>query len=214
MSLTSFFWNLSKTTAYSKNIKLLILPLSSWFFQGLLYMDKTERNFKIILDLAVFVILVLSFNMFLNLFLAIIFSLISAHSINWIFNGQIFVLLKNLDFIKIDPDIFEMYTKEINKRISDQPSISAAAIYGSFSRDELKITSDLDIRIIRKSGFINGIYACIFVLKERTHAFFSKFPLDIYLLDNDKNLTKLSETTPVIILDRDDILKKFYARNI
>jgi L-malate glycosyltransferase len=214
MELTRFFRDLSKKNTYPKWLKYTILPVSSWFFQGLLYMDRTERNFKLFIDLLLIFCLFPVFIKFLTPVFSGLLSLIIAHSLNWIFNGQIFVLLKNLGLVNIDPAKFKNYTEKISERIVNHHSFNSAALFGSLCRQELSCTSDLDVRIIRKPGIVNGLNSCLFIVEERSRAFFSGFPLDIYLLDTDKNLKKMSETNPIIILDRDNILKNFYVRNL
>ncbi len=182
MSLSEFHKKIAKEDKYRLYVKMPILTFSSWLFQGILYMDTTEKVFKILLDILFFIPIYFIFRGYgsLSLFIAIIFT----HTINWIFNGQIFVLLKNLRLTKTEPERFIQYLNDLQKRIKKENSILAAAAFGSLSRGQLKETSDLDIRIIRKKGVINGFRACLFVLSERTRALFNKFPLDIYVLDD------------------------------
>ena len=190
-------------------IRAPIITFSSWLFQGILYMDTTEKIFKVLIDILLFVP---SYGICKYLFgipMNIIIAAILAHTFNWIFNGQIFVLIKNVGFTKIESEIFTEYLDNLKKRISKERSILAEAVFGSLSRGKLKETSDLDVRIIRKKGIINGLRACLFVFLERGGAFFSKFPLDIYVLDSFKLLSRLNEQ-PIILHDPQNLLKEYY----
>lgn len=206
MDLNRFHKSLAKGSEYPFILRLILLTLSSWTFQGTLYMDTTERYFKITLDLIMILPIFLILNYYLNLLTSILLAIILAHTLNWIFNGQIFVLLKNLKLIKTSEQSFKEYLDGIKIRVENENSIIAAAAYGSISREKLKETSDIDIRIIRKSGFINGFKSCVFVLKERSKSFFNKFPLDIYVLDSiDMIGVHIKNEKPVVIYDPNKI---------
>jgi predicted nucleotidyltransferase len=178
-------------------------------------MDRTEKAFKILLELILFILSLLVISYLLNnTLLSIFLAFILVHTLNWIFNGQIGVLLKNLDILNTDKEKFFDYMDNVKEKVINENSIIAAAAFGSLSRKELKKTSDLDIRIIRKPGYINGIKACFFVLKERSKAFFNKFPLDIYVLDNYEMINiHIKNEEPVILYDPDKVLEKFLRIN-
>ncbi len=182
-------------------VGILIIILINWTFQSILYMDKTERIFKISIDLVLFCCFFIIFQNLMILFFNIIAAFIIAHSVNWILNGHIFALLKTFGVVKTKPSSFQLYIDELKERGSKEKSIKCIAIFGSISR-ELNETSDLDVRIVRKKGFINGIRSSLFVMIERSKAFFKGFPLDIYLLDNEKNLFDLREKPIFIVKDR------------
>lgn len=171
---------------YPLYIKAPILILSSWIFQGILYMDKTEKVFKLGLDMIMTIILLI-------LGVDVLTSILIAHTLNWIFNGQIFVTCKNLKIIKTPKEKFEKYIERLKNKAKDEPSIIWVGVYGSLVRGGFKETSDLDVRIIRKPGIINGLRACIFVMRERTWATFNRFPLDIYVGDGFKFLEKMND---------------------
>jgi len=208
-----------KRLAKEKNIPIYIrgpiLIFSSWLFQGILYMDVTEKIFKFFIDILLFVPLYGICRYLVDTPINVITAAILAHTLNWIFNGQIFVLLKNLGLTKIRHEQVIKYLDNLRKRIPQERSILAAAVFGSLSRNELKITSDLDIRIIRKKGIINGLRACLFALLERSRAFFNRFPLDIYVLDKTESLMKLRiDEAPIILFDAEDIFRSHYGNNI
>lgn len=186
----------------------IIVIFTNWMFQGLLYADRTERAFKIILDTALTIALYFTIpipNVISRIFLAFLMS----HTLNWIFNGQLFALAKNFGIVHNDPQRIIDYANAIKIRASRERSIDCVAVYGSLSREEIKTTSDLDVRIIRKSGFINGFRACMFGLMERSRALFNRFPLDMFIVDGTDHLLKMrADEAPQILYDSNGILKK------
>jgi hypothetical protein len=165
-------------------------------------MDRTERYFKIVFDA---VITLLFYFILIQWFLfipSIVLSWVLAHTANFIFNGQVFGVLKCFGYIKHQAFEIEDNTLSMKFRIQGEPSLRWAAVYGSISRGELKVTSDLDVRLIRYSGLINGLRACFFVMRERTRAHIQRFPLDILLLDGPRLLERISpDEPPVVIFD-------------
>lgn len=192
MRISKIHHNVSKGS-YPLYIKVPILILSNWLFQGILYMDKTEKVFKLAID-ALFTVVLVLFGV------NIATSIIISHTLNWIFNGQIFVVFKNLKLIKTPKGKFDAYMERLKRKVKNEPSILWAGVYGSLVRGEFKETSDLDVRLIRKPGFTNGVRACIFVMKERSWATFNRFPLDIYVGDSLEFLGKMSDNEIPIIL--------------
>ncbi|MDI6644165.1 MAG: hypothetical protein QME14_03830 [Methanobacteriaceae archaeon] len=179
-------------------LSITIILGINWTFQSLLYMDKTEKLFKLLIDLIGFLIIFMVLNQLVLLYIAFILSIIIVHTLNWIFNGHIFALLKTFGIIKTDYGTFIEYIDYLKEKSSKENSISLVVAYGSLSREKIKETSDLDIRIIRKKGFICGVRACIFTMFERTNSFINRFPLDIYVGDSFEFLKKADEK-PIII---------------
>lgn len=175
-----------------------------WIFQGLLYMDKTERLFKIFTDLLftfLFSLILYGFSKSVT-FNMLLLSFVLAHTMNFLFNAQVWVVAKHFRLIHQSKEAFDRFIQAFSIRLKNEPSIAFAAAYGSLVRGEWKTTSDLDIRVVRKKGIINGIRACLFILKERTRAFINRFPLDIYVFDNMNGLNRMSpKERPYVIFD-------------
>lgn len=208
MDISGFHRKLAKGSDFPFLMRLLLLTFSSWLFQGILYMDTTERNFKCFIDFIIFLPLFFIFNRFLPILSSIVIAIMIAHTFNWVINGQIYVLLKNLNLLETSTESFIGYMSYI-KKVENEDSIVAAAAFGSLSRENLRNTSDLDVRIIRKQGIMNGISACFFVLKERTRSFFNGFPLDIYVLDSCDVLYKhINDEKPIVIYDPYKVFEK------
>lgn len=186
----------------------IVVIFTNWVFQGQLYADQTEKAFKIILDtlltVALFFVIPLP-----NVITRLLVAFLISHSLNWIFNGQLFALAKNFDIVHNEPQRIIDYANGIKIRASRERSIDCVAVYGSLSRDEIKPTSDLDVRIIRKPGIINGLRACMFGLMERSRALFNRFPLDMFVVDGTEHLQKMrDDEPPQILYDPNGILRK------
>jgi thymidylate kinase len=156
-----------------------------WVFQSMLYMDPTERRFKLGIDAALTTVGAILLNSWLPWPAALLIAFLIAHTLNFFFNGQLFALLKNYGFVKHTYLEFRRYAEALARRAEQEPAIRYIAVYGSLSRQAWTHTSDLDGRILRRPGLINGVRACWFLLLERTRALVHGFPLDMYVLDGE-----------------------------
>lgn len=174
--------------------------VTHWFFQGMLYMDRTERRFKLLFDGAftvLFAILLREWPWPMSWLLAFL----AAHTLNFLFNGQLWVVLKHYGLVHHSADAFEKQAQQLAQRIAAEPSLHYAAVYGSTVRGEWKASSDLDVRLIRSPGWHNGLRACRFALRERSRAMFSRFPLDLYLLDSMEQLRMRDDEAPLVLVE-------------
>ncbi|MHB8163127.1 MAG: nucleotidyltransferase domain-containing protein [Methanoregula sp.] len=112
-----------------------------------------------------------------------------------------------LDFSKgTPPEKFEEFSRALKAKIDSEPSIQAAAIFGSFAKKEAHIKSDLDIGIIRNAGFINGVRACFFVFLLRIHTVTYCLPVDLFLADSKDHLIRFwKEKEPIVLNDKNKI---------
>ena len=159
--------------------------LSHWVFQGLIYMDRTERLFKLGTD----VVLMLSL---VALGLRWPFALIVAHTLNLLLNGQLNALLKNFGLVRVSLERLEAYATGLEGRARAEPSLGFAAIYGSLARADGQ-AGDIDIRYIRNRGLWNGLRACAWNARERLRATLRGVPYDGYVLDSAKPLERLRD---------------------
>lgn len=196
-----------------KVFKYGILILVNWFFHGFLYMDWTEKTFFLFLDGIFFLPVFLSLLAVSNLSLSVAIAIVAAHTLHWFFNGHLYVLFKNLGHSKTEFDHLKDYMKELSERAKGEKSILAIAVFGSLSRHQLTESSDLDVRIIRQRGAINGLKACMFTFMERSRALLGKIPLDVYTCDGFRSLSKIdTDELPVILYDPQKRLEEYYKR--
>ncbi len=200
MKPDSFQWKILNNKHLPKPLKFLIVIAVNWLFHGFLYMEKTEKAFFLLFDAVLFLpswfFLYLATDFLFSIFVAFVF----AHTIHWLFDGHIYVLLKNLGKCRTPLAKFEDYTNGLSERARSEKSIQSIIAFGSLSRGNFSDSSDLDLRLVRKPGVVNGIRACSFTLLERSRALISKFPLDVYTLDGPQGLSKMSPDEPPVLI--------------
>lgn len=169
----------------------LVAVVIHWAFQSLFYMDSTERCFKLGLDVILTGLGAVALGTWLPTRVAWPVAFLVAHTLNFLFNAQLWGVLKHYGLVRTSYDEFYLYVKKLGQRASHDPSIQSLLVYGSLARLGWSPSSDLDARIIRRPGFTNGLRACWFLLLERSRAFVARFPLDVYVLDDRQSLVKL-----------------------
>jgi hypothetical protein len=196
----------------------IAIVMGNWLNQGFLYSDRTEKAFRIALDLAFAIPLYLLLSNFIASGWSFSLALVTAHTFNWAFNGQFFAMYR---FVNTDPAAFEKntfeknleYLKEVKSRIEVEKSILCADLSGSMVREKFNKRSDVDVRIVRKEGFINGVRACLFGFLERSRALLQRIPLDLYVSDSMDHLSKRkADEVPVVLHDPEGLLKERYSK--
>lgn len=164
----------------------IIALFSHWLFQGLLYMDRYERGFKILTEILAFSVIMFIFRPITVE--RVVFVALVAHTINFLFNGHFWGLAKHYGLCRTDTARLTEYTISIKNRLINYKCFSACYIFGSFARGELGRGSDLDVRLVRNSGFANGVISSMLIARERTLALIGIVPLDIYVCSKKPEL--------------------------
>jgi GTPase SAR1 family protein/predicted nucleotidyltransferase len=194
-------------------MKLSVILAVNWVFQGTLIMVNSERLFRVILEgtvaLASFALM---FN-YVPLLANVPLSLVLAHTINWLFNGNFWEIQK-FSGRKFDSNKVFKLLRDLEKK--EHPHVTSIAAFGSLSRGEYRDSSDLDLRVIRKNGLVNWIRTNLFVLKLRAISFVKKIPIDAFVLDNVYQIfDHISRTeVPVVIYDPNNSLQLIADRCI
>lgn len=178
-----------------------------WVFQGLLYMDPTERLFKIGIDIVLLLVIGMPLSIWLPIPLAFLLGVIVAHSVNFMVNGQIYGVLKHFGDVQNSWEAFNQEVARLQERVTQEPFIEFAAIYGSVAREEWSPTSDIDLRVVRVPGLSSAWRVCWFGVQERARAFWKGFPLDMLVLDKRESLNRLAERNPVVLIDREAVMR-------
>jgi hypothetical protein len=163
-----------------------------WLFQGLLYMDATERWFKVGFDVVCgFLLTTLLACIRFPLPWAVALSALTAHTINFLLNAHLWGGLKHYGLVRTKFSSFQAYLERLKVKVECEPSIGQALVYGSMIRGEWNEQSDVDVRLVRRPGLWNGWRACWFVMRERTWALLRRFPLDMYVFDTPSRLADM-----------------------
>lgn len=185
--------------------------LANWVFQGMRYMNGYERFVKIMLDAIIIAsVLLVSGKPPTLMFLGSLF--LFAHTLNWIFNGHIFVLMRYVRPFPKTPDEFDNFVTRLQGWGQQSACVQGIAIYGSYCRGQLHENSDLDVRVLVDRGVIPGLCGAVFCLIARWKAFFMAFPLDLYCSVDGDGLERLrDDEKPSVILDKNGMLTERYG---
>ncbi len=181
-----------------------------WAHQGFFYLDHTQRIGWLVFE-GTATILVACLSACLGripLFHLRLWavSLFLAHTLNWVLNGNwwagmlfTFPRLRNRgDQATCD------YLNRMAGRLKRSRAISGAMIFGSVSRGQWHERSDLDMRLLRRRGLLNGIAGVLALWRERWIALWARQPLDLYLADDIRFLMKMRPDEPPVFLKKDD----------
>jgi len=208
-----FAWNPKSKVLYDIMASAPGVIGVNWAFQDILGMDTSERWFKIGLDIALTLILIPFLLFFFTFWPAVLFALVLAHTISWLFNGHFFDTVGRFHSLcKMTLGKMTVYLQGIELRASTRNSLLSILVIGGITRGQgIRDTSDVDIRFVRKKGFWNGLAANFWGMSERTRALFAKFPLDLYVYDDMKSLDRLREDEkPIIVYDPNGMLREKY----
>lgn len=185
--------------------RLLPSPLvalgAHWLFQSLHYMDGGERLFKIALDIAFTLPGTILLATWMPAKVAFPAALLTAHTLNFLFNGHLWGVLKHYGGSSNSYGEYAAYACRFLNRASRHDAIHFTVLCGSLPRQEWSPASDLDVRLIRRPGIKNWLLVACFLLRERTVALFARFPLDAYMLDDEASLPRFVADEPLIIFD-------------
>lgn len=191
------------------------LVVSNWMFQGILHSDQTEKIYKILFSLifSLLFIFILSSIFGLSLTYAVIIGVLLGHTLNWIVNSNFNnIIIHRLFISRLEKENAFNYLDSLSNRLDNHPSVLYATTHGSICNGELKPSSDIDVALVRKEGFINGIKALYFVVRERKIADLKGIPLEIYLSDtpDDAIVRFRDEQNPVVIYDPQNVVDHYY----
>lgn len=194
---------------------VLWFAISQWIHQGFTYLDRTEMFYRVWWELipdALFFALFYCTGL-LSFWPSLILALLIVHTLNWIFN---FNFWTGIDFTipnfrNMGNERTKEYLRGVQKRMNSHDCISGCMLYGSLSRAVWGPKSDIDMRIFRRPGIINGFKAYWFTFVERLIAVWHLNPMDLYLADDVKFLTRLrNDEYPIFLKCEDSRLKEYY----
>lgn len=191
---------------------------SNWLMQGIFHADKSEKIYKISFTIFFWIILIYIFSIgFKNTISnSIILGFLISHTLNWFVNCNVFVLLVHrIRWLKTSKsELFNQLYSIQNRlqHISKKDWILYCVSHGGICKGTLNSHSDIDVSLIRKSGFKNMLKAVWFYIKEKKYADFNGVPLDIFICDSPKNCIERSkgQKNPIVLLDHDNQVDIYY----
>ncbi len=180
-----------------------VVLASNLVFQGMRYMTWGERAYKLSITLL--------FGFIINLLIHnIMISLVIGHLLNYILNGQFYVVFRYLSSKQVmSKEDLEEFIGLMKKEIETFHPLDVLVI-GSFCRGKMSKTSDLDIRIYHKPDFLSSLKAYIMATRLRFYGLLYKFPIDVYCFSDLTFLDKISKSEiPVNFLKNEAFLQKY-----
>lgn len=167
------------------------------------YMTPGERNFKLGITLILTALLV-------NLDFNPIMSLLFAHGLNFLINGQLPVLLRYVvSDIGLTREKVEIALEKITRTAMAWRAVDIL-VFGSFSRFSMNSTSDLDLRLYHHTGFLNSLMAYSYAVVLRVWANVNFIPLDIYCFSDPNFLNRMREDeVPALLLGSSEMLSRY-----
>lgn len=192
-----------------------LVLIKQWIHQGFTYLDKTEMLYRIVWEMlpATLLAWLLITYSSLNPVHGILLSVFIVHTLNWILNFNFWTCI-TFTFPGVKNPGNEAtikYLRQMQSRMLRHQCIGGCMLYGSISRKAWHDKSDLDMRILRKPGRLNGFKAYLVVFTERIRAVFAMQPLDLYLADSTRFLKKMrKDEFPVFLKNDDERLHQLY----
>jgi hypothetical protein len=185
--------------------------ISHWAVQSILYMDWTERLFKISLDIILTVAFYVVVKDSLRWQFALTLAFVTAHTLNFLFNAHVAAVLKLFGLCKHPSEHLLQFGNSIGTRLRNSQWILCAGIWGGFARNEHSAVPDLDVFVVRRAGLLAGLSASYQALLARSQSLLYHIPLDIYVLDSLEALSRLRmDEIPIILCDADGLLQQRY----
>lgn len=180
--------------------------------QSFFYLDRTEMFMRVIWEIlptslfyALFVLLFKPGSAYCHIGMLTV-SVFLTHFLNWIFNNNFWNCMNSAFPWRSNRGTERTlaYLNGMKTRLAGHRSISGMMFLGSLSRFEWHDRSDIDMRLLRAPGLLNGISAALLMSRERVIAVFERQPLDAYLADTPEMLVKRrKDETPIFLLKRD-----------
>jgi hypothetical protein len=166
-----------------------------WLFQGMVYMNWVERFHRFVLETVFFTIIFIFLPCNPSIFFKSVGAFFLSHTLMVLINGHVIALcVHDLFWFSLYKDKIKFfhYIEEMKARLNRKAPkyLRGVFFWGSLTRGDFNITSDLDVRFIPQNGFWAGFLASHMVFIERFHAVMAGFPLDAYMFRNWKEIQK------------------------
>lgn len=191
---------------------------SNWLMQGIFHADRSEKIYKISFTFIFWIIFTILLLLIFNnsILKSIFFGFLFAHTLNWLTNNNLFVLLVHrMRLIKTTKLELFNQLESIQNRLEKLPNkdwILYSVSHGGICNGTLNRNSDIDVSLIRKPGLKNMYRAIKFYIKEKKYADFNGVPLDIFINDSPQNciLRGKGQKNPIVLLDHNNLVDQFY----
>ncbi len=173
----------------------------NWLCQGMRGMDGKELSFRLLLELAVWLLV------FAGLAAAgaggataAMIGLPAAHSFGFLANGQLWVCVRYCRFYDRDPRALDRFLDRATVTLRRCPWLEEAMCIGSQGAGAPTRRSDIDLRLIFPRGAAAWVRTNLLLLRLRAWALFARIPLDLYAYSSLGSLKRFRQSEPLLVL--------------
>jgi len=183
----------------------LVMAIRNFIFQGFMYMTWAERVYKIAFSLIFITLLSGSLNIYL--------ALCVAHFLNYLLNGQFFVLARYLFSSSLMTRRKILKVINLCGKLKRSFGILDVLVTGSGSRNAMSSRSDLDLRVYHSSDFFSVVKALVYANILRAYGTLIGCAVDVYSFNDPLFIEKLDSDEIPISLFHCKILKSSALRD-
>ena len=195
----------------------LFIAVANWFAQGMRGMDAKELSFRVGLEAGVFALLLVTMLPRTSAPEASILAFCVAHTMSWLFNGQLWVCLRYCRLYRRSPAALDHWLLAQSALFGHLGWLDEVLLIGSQGRGRGTATdrSDIDLRLIFPRGFSGWLRTNFLLLALRTEALFRAIPLDLYAYDDLGSLERFDQREPLLpLVDRQGRIRERFAERI
>ena len=182
---------------------LAVILAVNWVMQGMRGMQRRELAFRLLLE-ALLTLLLLPVPGAAGVAAPTGFglALFTAHTLNFLLNGQFWVCLRYAAFWRRDPAALDAFLAATATRLRALPWLHEAFCIGSRGAGQGAggPRSDIDLRLVFPPGLAGWLRTNLLLTELRLRAFFAAVPLDLYGYDDLAPLARFRVDEPVLLL--------------
>ncbi len=189
----------------------------NWVFQGMRGMQSKELSFRLMLEALLAAVAYAAVPADWNNSFGLLFVLFIAHTLNWLFNGHVWVCARYCAAYRRNPSALSDYIDRTSARLQSLSWLEEAAVIGSVG-DAGRIRSersDIDLRLIFSPGIVNWLRVNMLLLRLRTAALFQVIPLDLYAYNFVNALDRFRQDEGILLIqDKKGRIAKRYGQRV
>lgn len=190
---------------------------ANWWLQGMRGMDRKELGFRLALELLAAALATGLLVPALGWPWAVPASIVTAHSLNFTLNGQVWVCARYCRWYRRDPLVLDRFLRAVAGEMRALPWLREAVCIGSLGRAGTVRgdRADLDLRLLFPPGPLAWFRVNLLLLYLRARAFVQRIPLDLYAYERPERLRRFDQRERLmVLLDRDGRLAALYPRRV
>ncbi|MEZ5823499.1 MAG: hypothetical protein R3C97_01765 [Geminicoccaceae bacterium] len=140
----------------------------NWVMQGMRGMDRKELSFRLLLELLVFLTLLPAFELIgFGMVSRVAAASLTAHSFNFLFNGQLWVCVRYCPFYRRDPRAIDRWRDRCFARLAASALLREAVCIGSQGRGAgtRSENSDIDLRLFFGRGLLDWLAVNLLLMR-------------------------------------------------